>query len=162
MTNTKREPWGELSLHNKLFAIGLMFRSTFMVLKGLAFVGKSIQVSLLYKKSYKNWLQFDSIFLVIGAIKILILMPDVFIYELNWLFYALALNSSLAYTLSFELRRRTHRILDDTQNKQRCSVIWYGIRMAILVFIMITPFIDFFFPGSPHHLVCTNLIYRKC
>jgi len=132
-----------------------------MVCKGIAFVGKSIQVSLLYKKSYKKMLQFEVIFLVIGATKILILMPEVFIYELNWLFYAMALNSSLAYTLSFELRRRTHRILDDTQNKQRCSVIWYGIRMAILVFVMITPFINFVFKESPHHLDCTKMIYRK-
>jgi len=46
------------------------------------------------------------------ALKIIILMPDVFIYELNWLFYALALNSGLAYTLSYALRSRTMVVLE--------------------------------------------------
>lgn len=162
LSNSERPPWGDLDVKNKLFVVGLAGRSAFMVLKGLAFVGKSLQVAFLYRKTYKKWLTFETLFLVICAIKILILMPDVFIYELNWLFYALALNSSLAYTLSFELRSRTNRMLDATDASHRLSIIWYGARMAVLVFIMITPLIDFFDKKAPHYMVCDKLIYRKC
>ena len=157
-----RQPWGELDVSNKLFMVGLMGRSAFMVVKGLAFVGKSLQVSLLYKKTYKKCFSFETVFLVVCAVKILILMPDVFIYELNWLFYALALNSSLAYTLSFELRRRTNRMTDAPEATHRGSVAWFGLRMAFLAFIMITPAIDFFDKEAPHYLVCDPILYRKC
>lgn len=103
----QRPSWSELDWGSKLFAVGLMVRSAFMILKGLMFVLKSIQVGLLYKKTYKRCAQFETIFLFISAIKIIILIPDVFIYDINWMFYVLAMNSALAYTLSYELRRRT-------------------------------------------------------
>ena len=103
----QRPSWSELDWGSKLFAVGLMVRSAFMILKGLMFVLKSIQVGLLYRKTYKRCAQFETIFLFISAIKIIILIPDVFIYDINWMFYVLAINSALAYTLSYELRRRT-------------------------------------------------------
>ena len=103
----QRPSWSELDWGSKLFAVGLMVRSAFMILKGLMFVLKSIQVGLLYRKTYKRCAQFETIFLFISAIKIIILIPDVFIYDINWIFYVLAMNSALAYTLSYELRRRT-------------------------------------------------------
>ena len=103
----QRPSWSELDWGSKLFAVGLMVRSAFMILKGLMFVLKSIQVGLLYRKTYKRCAQFETIFLFISAIKIIILIPDVFIYDINWMFYVLAMNSALAYTLSYELRRRT-------------------------------------------------------
>ena len=103
----QRPSWSELDWGSKLFAVGLMVRSAFMIVKGLMFVLKSIQVGLLYKKTYKRCAQFETIFLFISAIKIIILIPDVFIYDINWMFYVLAMNSALAYTLSYELRRRT-------------------------------------------------------
>ena len=103
----QRPSWSELDWGSKLFAVGLMVRSAFMILKGLMFVLKSIQVGLLYRKTYKRCAQFETIFLFISAIKIIILIPDVFIYDINWMFYVLAMNSALAYTLSYELRIRT-------------------------------------------------------
>lgn len=103
----QRPSWSELDWGSKLFAVGLMVRSAFMIVKGLMFVLKSIQVGLLYRKTYKRCAQFETIFLFISAIKIIILIPDVFIYDINWMFYVLAINSALAYTLSYELRRRT-------------------------------------------------------
>lgn len=103
----QRPSWSELDWGSKLFAVGLMVRSAFMIVKGLMFVLKSIQVGLLYRKTYKRCAQFETIFLFISAIKIIILIPDVFIYDINWMFYVLAMNSALAYTLSYELRRRT-------------------------------------------------------
>lgn len=103
----QRPPWSLMDWDLKLFAVGLAVRSVFMVLKGLMFVLKSIQVGLLYRKTYKRCAQFETTFLFFSAIKIIILIPNVFLYNINWMFYVLAMNSALAYTLSYELRRRT-------------------------------------------------------
>ena len=87
-------------------------------------------------------------------------MPDVFLYEINWLFYGLALNSALAYTLSFELRMRTKNLLGSKNSKP--LKWWFGARMAFLIFIMVTPFIDFFlYEKSYTGLTCTKILYRK-
>jgi hypothetical protein len=102
-------------------------------------------------------MQFEVIFLFVSAFKIVLLMPDVFLYEINWLFYSLALNSALAYTLSYELRTRTKTVLGS--EKTKLATGWYIARMLFLAFIMITPFFNFFFDDdSVHYLVCTPVI----
>ena len=131
-----------------------------MISKGLWFVQKFIKVGLLYKKTYDQWMQFEVIFLLVSAFKIVLLVPDVFLYEINWLFYSLALNSALAYTLSYELRTRTKTVLGS--EKTYLATGWYLARMLFLAFIMITPFFNFFFDDdSVHYLVCTPVLYRK-
>jgi hypothetical protein len=157
--HAKRPPWGELSAGDKALAIVLVARATFMVSKGIWFVVKFVNVGLLYKKTYKVWCQFEVLFFLGSAFKVLILMPDVFLYEINWLFYGLALNSALAYTLSYELRQRTFKVLGITDSKW--ATIWYGARMTFLIFIMITPFINFIDPDTKHYLTCEYVLYRK-
>lgn len=103
----QRPPWHDLSSGDRWLAVGLMLRSMFMIAKGLAFIAKSIQVGLLYRKTYKRKLQYETIFMFLNALKIMILMPDVFVYEMNWLYWSLAINSGLAYSLSYVLRKRT-------------------------------------------------------
>lgn len=138
---SERPPWSDLTAGNKALAIALWARSLFMITKGLWFVYKFVIVGFLYQRTYRQWLQFEVVFFLISALKILLLMPDVFFYEINWLFYGLALNSALAYSLSFELRMRTKTVLGSKNSKPlKC---WYAARMGFLIFIMVTPFLNF-------------------
>jgi hypothetical protein len=159
----ERPSWSDLSFGKQLFSAGLMVRGAFMVVKGLMFVLKSIQVGLLYKKTYKRCAQFETIFLFISAVKICILIPDVFIYDINWMFYVLAMNSALAYTLSYELRRRTTTLQEMKGCAVKCSLWWYIVRMIFLCFILVSPMIDLLgTPDHKKHLTCDPILYRKC
>ena len=159
----KRPSWSDLSFGDKLFSSILIVRGTFMVGNGLIFILKSIQVGLLYKKTYKRCLQFETIFLTITAIKICILIPDIFIYNINWIYYALAMNSALAYTLSYELRRRTTILQEMKGCAVKCSLWWYIARMIFLCFILVSPMIDLLETNNnKKHLTCTKFTYRKC
>jgi hypothetical protein len=158
----ERPSWSDLSFGKKLFSAGLMVRGAFMVIKGLMFVLKSIQVGLLYKKTYKRCAQFETIFLFISAVKICILIPDVFIYDINWMFYVLAMNSALAYTLSYELRRRTTTLQEMKSCAVKCSFWWFIVRLIFLCFILVSPVIDLLgTPDHKKHLTCKPVTYRK-
>lgn len=158
----KRPSCKLLSGADKWLAFFLLLRGAFMILKGLAFVLKSIQVGLLYKKTYKQSAQFETIFLLISAIKIIVLIPNVFIYEINWIFYVLVLNSALAYTLSFELRRRTTTLLNMDKKAKTCSKVWFIARMCLLMFIIASTFVRLDKVKSNHFfLTCLPIVYRK-
>ena len=160
----KRPSWSDLSSSDKALAVGLMMRSIFMIVKGLAFIAKSIQVGLLYMKTYKRKVQFETIFMFLNALKIVILMPDVFVYEMNWLYWSLAINSCLAYSLSYVLRMRTAQILDLSNTRRNLAKIWIAFRISVLFFVTITPAIDFNKRKAdlnPHYLTCDPVLYRK-
>lgn len=158
-----RPSWGDLTIGNKILSIGLWTRSAVMFIKGILFIGKGVQVSKLYQKSYDTWFQFEVLFFFVGSFKILCLMPDVFLYEINWLFYALALNSAMAYTLSYVLFTRATRVLDIKSKRSWIPLVWYGARIFFLVFICATPFINWVYKGTVHYLTCNEpLVYRKC
>lgn len=159
---SQRPPWDQMTSSQRVLSIVLPLRDLFMVTKGLVFVAKSIQLSFLYKKTYGTWNQFEVIFLLLCSFKILLLMPDVFLYEINWLFYALALNSGLAYTLSYILHERQVDVLEMKGKRTKLPVIWYSCRMVFLAFVMITPLFEVG-NDDTHFLTCEdpNVIYRK-
>lgn len=59
--------------------------------------------------------------MAVGAFKILLLLPDVWLFSINWLYYALCINSALIYTLSYKLRERTALVLETKDSTMRMA-----------------------------------------
>ena len=99
----------------------------------------------------------------LSAFKILILLPDVFVYEMNWLFWSLALNSLLAITLGYILQTRTATALGIRPAVKSYMSWWYALKMVALLFCASTPAFDFLkIEGlNNHHLICQPILYRK-
>ena len=70
-----------------------------------------------------------------AAVKILILLPNIYYKEINWLFTCLVINSGLSYWLSFTFHIRSCVALQRPLSSVRKFKAWLGLRAFLLLFI---------------------------
>lgn len=135
-----------------------------MVLKGFWFLFEFVVVALVYRKTLKSCCKFEIVFMLVSALKILLLLVDSVMFEINLLFFVLVFNSALAYTLSYMLRVRACFFLDENKTPVR-QTVWYGIRMLLLLLIMLSPIFQEIMDDTDDiaYLTCTapHEMYRK-
>jgi hypothetical protein len=110
-------------------------------------------------KAYGRWPWFETSFFVVSAYKIMVLILDIWLYEVNVLFYCLALNSGLIICISYKLRSRMLKAMGAT-GRSRIAKGRFWLRMGILVLIMVVPVFDLFDNGT-NFLSCKTRLYRK-
>ena len=82
-------------------------RNIFIFCKSIAFIYKSAWTSNKYKVTYQRLNVFEIWFMGMAAVKILVLLPNIYYREINWLFACLILNSFLSYWLSYTFHIRS-------------------------------------------------------
>ena len=82
-------------------------RNIFIAFKSLAFMYKSSWTSRKYKLTYQKCNVFEIWFMGMAAVKIFVLLPNIYYKEINWLYACFVLNSGLAYWLSFMFHIRS-------------------------------------------------------
>ena len=152
----------------------LWVRNTFIFLKSLAFMYKSVWTSRRYRLTFGKWNIFEIWFMGMAAVKILILLPNIYYKEINWLFACLVLNAGLSYWLSFNFHIRSCVALQKPMKSVRKYKVWFGIRIFLLIFIYFASPL-FILKASkdsgwwnekklrkyPFLMDCTSLVYRK-
>ena len=102
--NKNPPPPFEKTLFQEVFT---WIRNCFIAFKSIAFIYTSGKTSLQYRLTHQRLNVFEIWFMGMAAIKILILFPNIYFKEMNWLFLCLILNSFLAYWLSFTFHIRS-------------------------------------------------------
>ena len=87
--------------------IVLWVRNTFIFCKSLAFIYKSIWTSKKYKATYMRLNIFEIWFMGLAGVKILVLLPNIYYRDINWLYACFVLNSFLSYWLSYTFHVRS-------------------------------------------------------
>ena len=117
---------------------------------------------------------FEIWFMAMAAIKILVLLPNIYYKEINWLYACFILNSFLSYWLSYTFHIRSCVALKKPINNARKYQVWFGIKVSILVLMYaLSPFLvlraskksGFWkkrtLKDYPFLMDCASLVYRK-
>ena len=99
-------------------------------------------------------------------LKIAMLLPNIYLKEINYLYYCFLMNSALIFWLSHMLAIRSCVILKKPWWKVRFYQLWFGIRILLLfISFLILPFVDVKRNNDDKSYIfamnCTHLIYRK-
>ena len=164
-------PEFHLSLIQEIFT---WVRNIFIFCKSIAFIYKSAWTSNKYKVTYQRRNVFEIWFMGMAAIKILVLLPNIYYKEINWLFACLILNSFLSYWLSYIFHIRSCVALYKSMSSARKYQVWFYFKVTALITIyLISPFLVIdaskesgywkkrAFRDYPFLMDCTSLVYRK-
>ena len=153
-----------------------MVRNVFIAFKSCAFMYQSGLTSWKYHITFKRWNIFEIWFMGLATIKILVLLPNIYYREINWLFACLILNSGLSYWLSFLFHIRSCVALQKPMKSVRKYQAWFGLKMFLLVCIyLLSPLFtldaakksyhfdhkSLSFQRYPFLMDCRGLVYRK-
>ena len=153
----------------------LWIRNTFIFFKSLAFIYKSIWTSRKYKATYMQLNIFEIWFMALAGVKILVLLPNIYYKEINWLYACFVLNSFLSYWLSCNFHIRSCVALQKPLSTVRKYRAWFGFKVFFLIAMyLLSPLFvlraskrsgfwnDKSLKDYPFLMDCTSLVYRKC
>ena len=103
-------------------------------------------------------------FVFVTLVKVAILLPNYFVYEINTLFLVLVLNSLCSYFLTYILSQRTCVTLELPLKKVWWNKFFFLIQVILFVVItFVSPLFDFDGTKSYKFLLqCeTGFVYRK-
>ena len=96
-----------------------------------------------YLETYKVWCQAEIWILILTAIKVTVLCPDYFLYDINWLFYVFVVNSGTTFWLSHVLHMRGCIIKQKPKMVVRSFKFLTIVRFLLLFIILFfCPFLD--------------------
>ena len=124
-------------------------RCVFIGGKCLTMIYKDVVYAVKFKKTYKTWKQFEIIYFIASAVLIAVVLPVIFIKEINSLFYCFLANSVLRYSISHMLFMRTNIAMHEPVSKIRCLRISHIIKLCFLLSFVIAPLF-----GNPRYLFC--------
>ena len=117
---------------------------------------------------------FEIWFMGMAAIKILILFPNIYYKEINWLYACFILNSFLAYWLSYTFHIRSCVALHKDTSRARKYQAWFGFKIFMLIALYtLSPFFmsekakesGYWelrgWKDYPILMDCTAVVYRK-
>ena len=121
----------------------------FIPAKTIAFDYGIFHYIVRYLETYKVWCQAEIWILILTAIKVTVLCPDYFLYEINWLFYVFVVNSGTTFWLSHVLHMRGCII------KQKPKMVVRGFKFLtftrfslLFIILFLSPFLDQLFTDS--------------
>ena len=133
----------EVHVQKKWYQWGLFsFRLVFIGGKCLAMIYKDILFTIKFMKTYQTWMQFEIIYFISSAILIAVVLPIIFIKEINTLFYCFIVNSILRYSLSHILFMRTNITRYEPVRKVRLMRFYILIKLGILCTFISSPLIN--------------------
>ena len=135
---------------------------------------KSAWTSRKYKLTFKKCNVFEIWFMGMAAVKIMLLLPNIYYKEINWLYSCFLLNSGLAYWLSFMFHIRSCVALQRPMKTVRLFQAWFGLKMFLLTALwFLSPLFVLdaskksgfwkkkLFKDYPFIMDCSSLVYRK-
>ena len=149
-------------------------RNCFIAFKSFAFIYTSGKTSLKYRLTYQRLNIFEIWFMGMAAVKILILFPNIYYKEINWLYACFILNSFLAYWLSFTFHIRSCVALQKDTSRARKYQALFGFKIFMLIALYtLSPFFTLDaakrsgywklkgWKDYPILMDCTSIVYRK-
>ena len=138
-------------------------RNTFIFVKCLSFIYKSAWTACRYRKTHKKCCQFEIWYLCFATLKIAILLPAIYLKEINYLYFCFLLDSCLIFWLGHMLQIRCCIILKKPMWKVRCYQFWISFRLlSVLACYITTPLIDLEQKDGIQynwHMNCTDRLY---
>ena len=114
-------------------------RTVFIVGKCCLMIYQMIVYAFRYKRSYKVCCQFEIWYFLMGASMITVLLPCIFLKEVNYLFYCFWCNSAIRYWLSYTLQTRSQIGLYKPLAEVKKTMIWLLIRWILLGSLLLIP-----------------------
>ena len=111
-----------------------------------------------------------------AALKIFVLLPNIYYKEINWLYACLVLNAGLSYWLSFLFHIRSCVALQKPMKSVRKYQAWFGIKIFLLISIyLLSPLFTLNAAKQSWHwekkkvdvkrypflMDCNGIVYRK-
>ena len=133
----------------------------FFIFKSIAFNVQFFSYIKRYWQTYKTLNQVEIWIFLLTAIKMTVVVPDYWFYEINWLFWVFVVNSAVTFWMSHLLHMRTFMVRKGSVCEGRCIVAWFVIRIILIIaIIFIGPIYDNWIRGSDHYysfiLKCSN------
>jgi hypothetical protein len=108
-----------------------------------------------YKNTDKKFCQFEVIYFIFGILTLSLLLPAIFIMEVNTMFTAFCLNSAVRYTISNELHTRSLHHL----GKSQCTIRFNHFWLLIKQFFVFGIYMSTLFLGENYKIMCSNFLY---